>query len=111
MERETSHSCTGGLTEVVGVGDELLEGKGGRVLPVAVVKIVSPWAKCWGPELQAVCWKPQRGVTGNQICVCFWQHKRETLKMTKYVELVIVADNREVRTFSNFSVQLVKVNK
>lgn len=31
--------------------------------------------------------------------------------MTKYVELVIVADNREVRTFSNFSVQLVKVNK
>lgn len=29
MERETSHSCTGGLTEVVGVGDELLEGKGG----------------------------------------------------------------------------------
>lgn len=26
------------------------------------------------------------------------RHKRETLKMTKYVELVIVADNREVRT-------------
>ncbi|VFV29482.1 disintegrin and metalloproteinase [Lynx pardinus] len=25
------------------------------------------------------------------------RHKRETLKMTKYVELVIVADNREVR--------------
>lgn len=28
--------------------------------------------------------------------------------MTKYVELVIVADNREVRALSNFSVQLVK---
>lgn len=27
----------------------------------------------------------------------FWQHKRDTSKMTKYVELVIVADNREVR--------------
>lgn len=26
-----------------------------------------------------------------------WQYKRETLKTTKYVELVIVADNREVR--------------
>jgi len=28
----------------------------------------------------------------------FWQYKRETLKTTKYVELVIVADNREVRS-------------
>lgn len=28
--------------------------------------------------------------------------------MTKYVELVIVADNREVRTFPNFSLYLVK---
>lgn len=27
----------------------------------------------------------------------FCQYKRETLKTTKYVELVIVADNREVR--------------
>lgn len=27
----------------------------------------------------------------------FLQYKRETLKTTKYVELVIVADNREVR--------------
>lgn len=36
------------------------------------------------------------GLQGIEPCFLL-QHKRETLQMTKYVELVIVADNREVR--------------
>lgn len=37
----------------------------------------------------------------------FWQRKRETLKTTKYVELVIVADNREVRALGRSSGELL----
>lgn len=37
----------------------------------------------------------------NTLFIFFWQYKRETLKTTKYVELVIVADNREVRNLKS----------
>lgn len=97
MQMEASPQGGEGFPEVVGAGGELPEGTG--VEPVAMVRIASPPLKHVGPEIRAVFWKPPRGMKGNKVCVYLWQRKRETLKMTKYVELVIVADNREVRAF------------
>lgn len=47
------------------------------------------------------------------LFVCFLfllQHKRHAQKTTKYVELIIVADNREVNTLMSLTVQSVRTD-